>query len=100
MNPGHLMKKEKKTSWIGLIIGEKEYWGRGVAKIAMDYIEKKSRRLGAVRIELGTFEFNHRAHVFYKKCGFMEIGRLKRFTYWNGKYWDDIRMEKYLPSTL
>lgn len=66
----------------------------------MDYIKKQSKRLGAVRIELGTFEFNHRAYAFYKKCGFVEIGKIKRFTYWNGKYWDDIRMEKYLPSTF
>ena len=98
MNPKHLMKKSEETSWIGLTIGEKEYWGRGVAKTAMDYIERESKKLGAVRIELGTFEFNRRAHAFYKKCGFLEIGRLKKFTYWNGKYWDDIRMEKYLHS--
>ena len=96
MNPEHLMKKGEETSWIGLTIGEKEYWGTGVAKIAMNYVEKESRKLKAVRIELGTFEFNRRAYTFYKKCGFVEIGKIKRFTYWDGKYWDDIRMEKYL----
>ena len=90
------MKKVKGTSWLGLTIGEKEYWGTGVAKIAMEYFEEESRRLGANRIELGTFEFNYRAQAFYKKLGFVEIGRLDKFTYWDGKYWDDIRMEKYL----
>ncbi|MEZ4740891.1 MAG: GNAT family N-acetyltransferase [Bdellovibrionota bacterium] len=96
IDPGHLMKKINGTSWLGLTIGEKEYWGRGVAKMAMEYFEKESRRLGANRIELGTFEFNYRAQAFYKKLGFIEIGRLDKFTYWDGKYWDDIRMEKYL----
>ena len=96
LDPGHLMKKIKGTSWLGLTIGEKEYWGTGVAKVAMEHFEEESKRLGASRIELGTFEFNYRAQSFYKKLGFVEIGRLNKFTYWGGKYWDDIRMEKYL----
>ena len=79
-----------------LTIGEKEYWGTGAAKIAMDYFERESKKCGATRVELGTFEFNHRAQSFYKKIGYKEIGRLDKFTYWDGRYWDDIRMEKIL----
>lgn len=96
MDPDHLMKKIQGTSWLGLTIGEKEYWGTGVAQIAMKYFEDESKRLGAKRIELGTFEFNLRAQAFYKKLGYVEIGRIPDFTYWEDKYWDDIRMEKNL----
>lgn len=96
LDPEHLMNKVEGTSWLGLTIGEKAYWGKGVAKIAMDYFEAESKRRGASRVELGTFEFNERAYSFYKKIGYVEIGRLDKFTYWNGKYWDDIRMEKIL----
>lgn len=96
MDVEHLMKKIKGTSWLGLTIGEKEYWGSGVAQKAMEYFERESKKRGANRIELGTFAFNHRAQSFYKKLGYIEIGRLDKFTYWDGKYWDDIRMEKIL----
>ena len=96
MNPKQIIKKIDGTSWLALIIGEKEYWGTGAAKFAMNSFEEKSVAKGAVRIELGTFEFNYRAQAFYKKMGFVEFCRVGKFTYWNGKYWDDVRMEKYL----
>jgi RimJ/RimL family protein N-acetyltransferase len=98
VDPPHLMKKVSGTSWLGLIIGEKEYWGTGAAVIAMKFFEDQSLRLGLKRIELGTFEFNIRAQNFYKKLGYTEIGRLKNFTYYNNRFWDDIRMEKILRS--
>ncbi len=96
IDPPHLMKKIKGTSWLGLTIGEKEYWGKGVAKFAMDYFEQESIKLGAKRVELGTFEFNVRAQAFYKKLGFIEFARISNFTYWQDRYWDDVRMEKKL----
>ena len=30
----------------------------------------------------------------YKKIGFVEIGRIDNMTEYNGKWWQDIRMEK------
>lgn len=96
IDPPQLFKKVKGTSWLGLIIGEKEYWGTGVAKTAMEFFENESRRLGMKRIELGTFEFNTRAYKFYKKLGYQEIARLKDFTYYQDRFWEDIRMEKVL----
>lgn len=50
----------------------------------------------AQRIELGVFEFNTNALKLYQKLGYKEINRTEDFTYWNGKMWHDIRMEKYL----
>lgn len=96
MDPPQLAKKVPGTSWLGLTIGNKSYWGSGVAQYAMEYFEAESRRRGASRIELGVFEFNHRAKRFYLKLGFQEFERLPKFTYWEGRFWDDIRMEKYL----
>ena len=95
-DPEHLIKKVKGTAWLGLSIGEKEYWGTGAAAEAMAFFERESVSFGLKRVELGVFEFNIRAQKFYKKMGYEEIGRLKNFTFWNGQYWDDIRMEKSL----
>ena len=47
-------------------------------------------------MELGVFEFNTRALKLYQKLGYTEIARIDAFTYWEGKMWQDIRMEKYL----
>ena len=96
MNPGHLFKKGEETSWLGLTVGDRNYWGKGVAQKAMKHYEENSKKHKAVRIELGVFEFNKRAYDFYLKLGFQEIGRISDFTYWDGKFWQDIRMEKYL----
>lgn len=98
IDPEHLYKKIKNTSWLGIGIGEKTYWGTGVGEKAMAFFEQESVNLGLSRIELGVFEYNVRAVHFYKKLGYQEIARLEKFTYWQGKYWSDIRMEKYLKA--
>jgi RimJ/RimL family protein N-acetyltransferase len=96
IDPSHLFKEVKGTGWLGLAIGEKEYWGTGVAIKAMEFFEQLAVTKGLVRIEIGVFEFNARAYSFYKKLGYVELGRVKEITYWHGRYWDDIRMEKIL----
>lgn len=98
VDPPQVMKKVTGTSWLGLIIGEKGYWGTGVAAAAMAFFEQESLRMGLCRAELGVFEFNTRAQRFYKKLGYNEIGRLKDFTYYDGRFWEDIRMEKFLVA--
>lgn len=92
----NLTKKEPKTAWIGLCIGEKDYWRSGVGKAAIEFIEQEARNLGFKRIELGVFEHNTKARKLYEKMAYREISILKRFTYYDGKWYDDIRMEKLL----
>ena len=96
IDPDHLYKKESGTAWIGIVIGEKSARGKGIGLQAMEYIEKQIQEQKLKRIELGVFEFNTHAINLYKKLGYQEIGRLDDFTYWKGKMWQDIRMEKYL----
>ncbi len=87
-----IMKKDKKTAWIGIVFPEAK--GKGYGKVAMKFLEEKIKELGIERIELGCFEYNTRAYDFYKKLGYKEIGRLDKFTYYDNKWWQDIRMEK------
>lgn len=95
-NPDFLIKKNTNSCWLGITIGEKEYQGLGIGKIAMNFIEKYAKDLGYVRIELGVFSFNQKAINFYKKIGYKQIGVIPNFTYYDGKWHDDIRFEKYL----
>lgn len=95
-DPPHLYKKEPGTAWIGITIGEESARGKGIGPLAMQYLEDEIRKAGYKRIELGVFEFNTRAQKLYQKMGYIEIGRIPDFTFWQDKMWMDIRMEKYL----
>lgn len=96
VDPEHLFKKEPGTAWIGIVIGDPAARGKGVGTRSMQHLEGQIRRQGLKRIELGVFEFNTRAINLYVKLGYQEIGRIDDFTYWQGKMWQDIRLEKYL----
>ena len=96
VDPKHLYKKETGTAWIGIVIGEDAGRGRGIGSLAMQYLEKQIQAQGLKRIELGVFEFNRNAIKLYQKLGYQEIARIEDFTYWDGRMWQDIRMEKYL----
>lgn len=84
------------TAWVSISIGDRDYWGKGIAKTAMEFLENECKRKGFKRIELGVFEHNLRAHHFYLKMGYHEIARYPHFTYSNETWYADIRMEKTL----
>ncbi len=96
INPPHLYKKVEDTCWLGLTMGEKDYWGTGAAYEAMTLLEDLMKVRDIKRIELGVFEFNTRAQKFYTKLGYKKVGEVKDFTFWEGRFWNDIRMEKDL----
>ena len=96
VDPPYVYKKVKGTAWIGITIGEESGRGKGIGYFAMQYLEKQIKLAGLKRIELGVFEFNTPAIKLYQKSGYKEIARIPDFTYWQGKMWQDIRMEKFL----
>ncbi|NHC42852.1 GNAT family N-acetyltransferase [Bacillus sp. MM2020_1] len=96
VNPPYLFKKEAGTAWIGITIGEAIGRGQGIGYAAIQYIEEQIKKQGLHRVELGVFEFNQQAQKLYQKLGYKEIGRIEKFTYWQGQMWTDIRMEKYV----
>ncbi len=91
-----LYNNQPGTAWVGLMIGEPSAQRMGVGTAAMEYLEEQIFIEGSKRIELGVFEFNKPALNLYNKRGYKEIGRNKAFTYWQGRMWDNICMEKYL----
>ncbi|WP_164667277.1 GNAT family N-acetyltransferase [Virgibacillus doumboii] len=96
VDPGHLYKKVPGTAWIGITIGEPVGRGQGIGMKAMNFLEQEIKKQGIKRIELGVFEFNNQAYRLYQKLGYKDIGHIDDFTYWQGRMWADIRMEKYL----
>jgi RimJ/RimL family protein N-acetyltransferase len=97
VDPAHLFKKVAGTAWIGIHIGEEKSRGKGIGYQAMQFLEGQIKLQGLKRLELGVFEFNTQAIRLYQKLDYVEIGRINDFTYWQGRMWQDIRMEKYIP---
>lgn len=95
-DPPHLYKQATSTAWIGITIGEASARGKGLGIRAMQFLEEEILKAGFKRIELGVFEFNEPAKRLYTKMGYTEIGRIPKFTFWQGKMWTDIRREKHL----
>lgn len=96
IDPKHLYKKDISTAWVGILIGEEPARGKGVGYLALQFLENEIQQLGVHRLELGVFEFNTNAIKLYERMGYREIGRISDFTYWQGRRWADIRMEKFI----
>lgn len=64
---------------IGITIGERKHWGRGLGTAAMrllvDYL---LGRLGFSRLHLKTLAWNRRARRCFQKAGFVECGQAQR----------------------
>jgi RimJ/RimL family protein N-acetyltransferase len=95
-NSRHLIKKIGKTAWAGIVIGETTAQSKGIGTQALNFLEEQIIHDKADRIELGVFEFNKPALGLYLKSGYKEIGRISNLTYWNGRLWDSIQLEKNL----
>jgi RimJ/RimL family protein N-acetyltransferase len=95
-DPDYLYNKTPGSVWIGITLGEASARGKGIGTMAMKHVEEQIKEQGFQRIELGVFEFNTNAIKLYQKMGYREIGRIDDFTFWQGRLWQDIRMEKYL----
>ena len=90
------MKNDGKTAWLGIYIGEPDWRSKGIGKTVMALYEEECRSLGYQRIELGVFSHNAGAIRLYERSGFTQIGVIPHFTYSQGEWRDDIRMEKII----
>ncbi len=69
----------RREAELGILIGDYGYWGKGYGTDAvrafMRYIFEE---LGMRRISLHTLDWNIRAVRCFRKCGFVECGRIMR----------------------
>lgn len=84
---------ENRTGEIGVMIGDKRYWGLGYGSDAVRTLARFAfQMMNLQRVHLRTFAYNERAQAAFKKAGFQEEGRLRRHLYTEGRYWDVILM--------
>ncbi len=79
--------------WIGIGIGDRDYWGKGCGTEAMNLMLRFIfEELNLKRVSLDVFEYNERAVKCYEKCGFKHEGRLRQLLNRFDRRWDMIFM--------
>lgn len=81
------------VSELGLLIGDKSYWGKGIGFEACKLlIEFGFKTLKLRKIYLAVYESNPGAKKLYEKLGFVLEGTLRKHVLVNGNYYDKYLM--------
>jgi RimJ/RimL family protein N-acetyltransferase len=84
---------------LGIMIGEKAYWGRGFGTDAMmTLLGFGFDEMNLHRVQLQVYAFNERAIACYRKCGFVEEVRQRQHIYTDGQYHDALIMGLLRPE--
>ncbi|MFN8419314.1 MAG: GNAT family protein [Anaerolineae bacterium] len=85
--------------WLGIGIGDPEYWGKGYGSEAVTLMVNYAfRELNLFKVCLGVFEYNTRAYAAYLKVGFVEEGRQRQQLLRDSRRWDMILMGILRPE--
>jgi len=86
---GHinLCQMTKSKAELQIVIGEKEYWGQGIGKEAIELVLANAKKLNYKEIYIEVRPENLRARKLYKSAGFTEKG-IKKYR------------NKYLPEVV
>lgn len=77
----------------GLVIGEKDQWGKGFGRDALRTLARYAfEEMNLHRLELEVFDFNERARRCYRSCGFQHEGIRREALFRGGRYHDVIVM--------
>jgi RimJ/RimL family protein N-acetyltransferase len=80
-------------AWVGIGLGERDYWGKGYGTDAMRVILRYAfEELNLWRVSLTVFEYNPRGIRSYEKAGFKIEGRARQAINRSGRRWDIIFM--------
>lgn len=88
----------KKEATIGILIGDKECWGKGVATEATNLLtEYAFSELALNAVKLGVIPQNAAAIRVYEKCGFHQVEVEKDAMNHDGVMFDRVVMKKTKP---
>ena len=90
----HRIDLKNRTAILGIVIGEKDFWGRGYGREAIRVLLRYAFfELGLHRVELETFAFNERALRCYRAVGFKEVGVRRQALFRDGTFHDLVLMD-------
>jgi RimJ/RimL family protein N-acetyltransferase len=82
-----------RDAFVGLGIGETEYWSKGYGTDTMDVLLRYAfTEINLKRITLTVFEYNPRAIRSYEKAGFHHEGHLRNLLNREGRRWNEVYM--------
>jgi RimJ/RimL family protein N-acetyltransferase len=82
-----------RDAFVGLGIGEREFWGKGYGTDVMRVILRYGFiEVNLKRVTLTVFEYNPRAIRSYEKAGFRHEGRMRGALNKEGRRWDMLFM--------
>lgn len=94
-----------RDAFVGLGIGERDFWGRGYGTDAMKVILRYAfMEVNLRRVTLTVFEYNPRAIRSYEKAGFRHEGRRRKLLHRDGRRYDELFMgilrEEWMESNV
>ncbi|MDR3491483.1 MAG: GNAT family protein [Gammaproteobacteria bacterium] len=82
-----------KVADLGIMIGDKSYWGKGIASDAIKSISLYLfRKCGLRKLTAGYMDTNPAMGKVFEKLGFKKEGTFRKQDYFEGKYVDHIYM--------
>lgn len=73
------VEDDGEQAMLGIMIGDREYWGKGYGTDAVDtLVSYIFQRTSVDKICLDTLEWNIRAQRCFQKCGFVTCGRVSK----------------------
>ena len=82
-----------RNAWVGIGLGERDYWGKGYGTDAMNVLLRFAfHELNLNRVNLNVFEYNPRAIRCYEKVGFKHEGHMRACLNRDSRRWDLVYM--------
>jgi len=90
------VSKELSRATFGILIGNREFWGRGVAtEVTLLVSDFAFSELGVAKVDLGVQDDNIGAVKAYKKAGFHIEARFRKHQFFKGALRDVTYMAKF-----
>jgi len=95
MNLERALKEPPDNAWrIDIMIGERQYWGRGCGRHAVRLLLRHAfAALAADRVGTAVFEFNERSLRMFRACGMRTVRRVRDQVTRDGQALADIDLE-------
>ena len=89
----HSIDWKNRKALLGIVIGEKEYWGQGYGSDAIrTLLGFAFGEMNLHRVFLTVYDYNERAIRCYEKSGFQHEGRLREARFSDSRYHDELMM--------
>jgi ribosomal protein S18 acetylase RimI-like enzyme len=78
----------------------RDYRGHGTGRSLLQTALAKAKEIGLIRVDLTVYAQNAAAIALYRRCGFVEEGRIVKGRYLDGRFDDVIQMGQIFSENL